>query len=750
MGRDLPGQLRRRRLLGCGRVQDPGDPRHEPDVRQRARAALRPRLAANPAHRLRGQPRRLRQRVLHRRRASPRSPTSTTPTGTSEQTIKLVADVNFDVPIARDGAKIFPVTTHGFWKLQGPLAVEGGVTGADRSLELGLKLPGEADGPLFKIGTQPPESKQIDVLNMFNDGSKENRTGTMTSTTLSGLGLPKDLDFGPTYSSGNPQTFGEPAIFPGGIGYGTVQFVDGTFTTNGAKSTIEVVNLMLGIGNDSLDIQGTIDPDVPVKLTGTIIIDADASTGIGGIDLTRPEPFDWKAQGFLVGQPVEITGFPGVDVDRGRLLRRRPHRHDRQHPHAPRAGRGARPSTQIASAAPYDDAQARSPTTDTRSTVGRRAARSSAHDGGNWLARRLRRRPACPRSTASPVTGPSSACSTTTTTASSSGSLLEPVDRRRLADGSAATRATVTLGRPGRDRRRRAGGADRADHDRRRRLRRLRHPHRRSATGPTSASWRASRSGSRASTARGACAGSRTVQAGHRHRLLLRLERGVALPTIATADDPDGLLAGPARRPHRRPRRRQQPAQDQLPDGHRPVHADGGHRHGQPPRRRLVDRQRLLVGQRVQVGGTGSITWTIVGFVNSDCPFADPFPGCGLDSTLLLHRMLAGGTAVAADADPDRRRPRRQARDPRRRARRRHRRPALMNVTVQPTGPLGLPTTTLTCVDRRLLRRRRHRRHGVRAGHAGPHLRRGRAVHGRHRQRRTSWCCRAPRSSRRT
>jgi hypothetical protein len=73
---------------------------------------------------------------------------------------------------------------------------------------------------LFKIGTQPPESKQIDVLNLFNDGSKQNRQGTMTSTTLSGLGLPDDLDFGPTYSSGNPQTFGEPAIFPGGIGYG--------------------------------------------------------------------------------------------------------------------------------------------------------------------------------------------------------------------------------------------------------------------------------------------------------------------------------------------------------------------------------------------------------------------------------------------------------------------------------------------------------------------------------------------------
>ena len=218
------------------------------------------------------------------------------------------------MPIARDGAKVFPVTTHGFWKLQGPLAVEGGVTGADRSLQLGLKLPGEADGPLFKIGTQPPESKQIDVLNLFNDGSKQNRSGTMTSTTLSGLGLPKDLDFGPVYSSGNPQTFGEPAIFPGGIGYGTVQFVDGTFTTNGAKSTIEVVNLMLGIGNDSLDIQGTIDPDVPVKLTGTIEIElVTAGTAVtkAKIDLTRPQPFDWKAQGFLVGQPVKITGIPG-------------------------------------------------------------------------------------------------------------------------------------------------------------------------------------------------------------------------------------------------------------------------------------------------------------------------------------------------------------------------------------------------------------------------------------------------------
>ena len=76
------------------------------------------------------------------------------------------------MPISRQGVKVFPVQKHGLYKLQGPLAVEGGVTGADRSLNLGVKLPGEHDGPLFKIGTQPPESKQIDVLNIYNDGSK--------------------------------------------------------------------------------------------------------------------------------------------------------------------------------------------------------------------------------------------------------------------------------------------------------------------------------------------------------------------------------------------------------------------------------------------------------------------------------------------------------------------------------------------------------------------------------------------------
>ncbi len=58
---------------------------------------------------------------------------------------------------------------------------------------------------------------------------------------------------------------------------------------------------------------------------------------------------------------------------------------------------------------------------------------------------------------------------------------------------------------------------------------------------------------------------------------ILRLERGVALPTIAAQSDADGVLAGPARRPHGGPRRRQQPAEDQLRDGHDDDRGVDGH-----------------------------------------------------------------------------------------------------------------------------------------------------------------------------
>ena len=218
------------------------------------------------------------------------------------QTVALAADTAYTVPPTRAGVKVFPVSTHLVSKLRGPLSVEGGPTAADRSLKNGVKLPGEADGPLFGIAAQPPEGIAIDVLNIFNDSSEEDTEGTMTSTNLRGLGMAGDL----TFAGSNP--FGEPATFPGGISYGAITFSGGQFQTDGQKSTIEVLNLLLGSGNDRLDIQGTLDPApvdyTPVTTTGAVSL---APTATGGT-VTR-SGFDWAAAGFVVGQLVYISGL---------------------------------------------------------------------------------------------------------------------------------------------------------------------------------------------------------------------------------------------------------------------------------------------------------------------------------------------------------------------------------------------------------------------------------------------------------
>ena len=46
-------------------------------------------------------------------------------------TVQLIADTHFQIPLVRDGTKIFPVEPHLLSQLQGPLAVEGGTTAAD-------------------------------------------------------------------------------------------------------------------------------------------------------------------------------------------------------------------------------------------------------------------------------------------------------------------------------------------------------------------------------------------------------------------------------------------------------------------------------------------------------------------------------------------------------------------------------------------------------------------------------------------
>jgi len=223
--------------------------------------------------------------------------TFTTSNWFDEQTVLLKADPLFALPLVRSGVKVFPASEHLLSNLRGPLAVEGGVTGADRSLVNGVKLPGEKDGPLFSIATQAPESRQIAVLNIFNDSSQQDLAGVMTSTTLTGFGTAKELVF----PSSNP--FGEPTTVPGGISYGTISYDGSQYATDGGKTSIEVLNVLLGSGNDSLDIQGTLDPAQAVSAVGTFTY--------GATTITRTGPVTWRDLGFLPGQTLTVSGVTG-------------------------------------------------------------------------------------------------------------------------------------------------------------------------------------------------------------------------------------------------------------------------------------------------------------------------------------------------------------------------------------------------------------------------------------------------------
>ena len=147
------------------------------------------------------------------------------------------------LPIDSLTQKEFAPRPHLLTKLGGPLAIEGGTLG-NRALVDAVLLPTERNQPLFQIGAQPDERDQIDVLNIFDDSSIEDKVGTLTAANLSGLGLAPDLDFG---TSG----LGEEQVFKGGITFG--RLVNGEL-----KSTIEVLNVMLGEGNDKLTITGTL------------------------------------------------------------------------------------------------------------------------------------------------------------------------------------------------------------------------------------------------------------------------------------------------------------------------------------------------------------------------------------------------------------------------------------------------------------------------------------------------------------
>ena len=246
-------------------------------------------------------------------------------------TVNLVADPFYVLQPGQENLRSFSKRPHLLSGIRGPLAVEGGATAANRSLRPAVLLPGEGNAPLFQVAPQPPEAQQVDVLNVYADSSQEDLRGTLTATAITGLGMSATpLDFTALVAlSGGTMPFGEPTIFPAGISYGAIVLdpVTGTFDATKAYTTIEVVNLLLGQGNDHLDITSTLvaGPDHNADGTlGDIAVHGGITTVHGGgnslvavtgtftrltaTTLRRTDGVSWASAGFVVGQRLTVDG----------------------------------------------------------------------------------------------------------------------------------------------------------------------------------------------------------------------------------------------------------------------------------------------------------------------------------------------------------------------------------------------------------------------------------------------------------
>ncbi len=239
--------------------------------------------------------------------------------------VEVSADPSFYVSPQRSDLLTFPKQPHYLSGIQGPLQVDGGTGGEQHALESAVIMPTEINTPPFGIAQQPSEAKQIDTLNIYDDGSHEDQSGTLTSTALTGFGMGPSLTFPGTTS------WGEPNSFPGGISYGTISVdpISHQFETNNSTSTIEVLNIMLGQGNDTLNIESTLvqgadqarDDKLPngiPALAGALTLVQGGGNSLlavtGQFDLTagsvtRDDGQSWTTAGFAVGQQVNVPGY---------------------------------------------------------------------------------------------------------------------------------------------------------------------------------------------------------------------------------------------------------------------------------------------------------------------------------------------------------------------------------------------------------------------------------------------------------
>jgi Ca2+-binding RTX toxin-like protein len=182
-------------------------------------------------------------------------------------TVRVSVNPGAPAVVGTQPVMVFPAQPHTLNQMFGPIIIEGEQI-IDRSLKPGVKLPTELDVPLpvpppvFDLG------QATDTLNIFNDGSVSNDTGVMGPLTAPGFVAVQALYANSPLCTNAPSscdagTFGKVS----GLNMSTdpLSFDFGTSTNHNFHTfdagityhNIQIVNLMLGQGNDNFTVNST-------------------------------------------------------------------------------------------------------------------------------------------------------------------------------------------------------------------------------------------------------------------------------------------------------------------------------------------------------------------------------------------------------------------------------------------------------------------------------------------------------------
>jgi Ca2+-binding RTX toxin-like protein len=180
-------------------------------------------------------------------------------TGNWDEWVEVVVSANPSAPTSTDAVKLFETSGQNLNRIQGPLIVEGGVgDSVDQALQPALVLPGESnDAPEANI-VPTEESDNLDVLNIFHTDNSDQDVGHLfyrDSAINPSSGLLAGI-----VNSGLALTGFEMAGARLAGSAGSEQLFGGGITIN----DIEIVEILLGKGDETLTIDDTLDDAITV------------------------------------------------------------------------------------------------------------------------------------------------------------------------------------------------------------------------------------------------------------------------------------------------------------------------------------------------------------------------------------------------------------------------------------------------------------------------------------------------------